>query len=92
MGEEGSEEGEALLRETGGTLRGAQRHAFGVDTSSRRGFGTSSATPWGNGDGDRDEEVRLCSVWSSFLVLVFFLVFVSRPLLFVPSKQKQVIR
>lgn len=47
----GSEEGEALLREGGGTLRGARRQAFGT------GGGASSRSGVGGGDGDGDEEV-----------------------------------
>lgn len=39
---EGSEEGEALFQERGGTLRAAQRQGFGVSSSA-----------WGSGDRDQ---------------------------------------
>eukprot|EP00752_Nemacystus_decipiens_P018403 g16506.t1 len=45
---DGSEEGEALLRERGGTLRGRRG----------RGLGVSSGDAWGGGDGDRDDELE----------------------------------
>eukprot|EP00903_Cladosiphon_okamuranus_P016343 g15071.t1 len=47
----GSEEGEAFLREGGGTLRGAQRRAFG------RGSGGAPGAACGSGCGEKDEEL-----------------------------------